>query len=161
MKTILTRRALLQKSLTAASAFELGILIHPALGSEALTPRNNPSAHLKLAWTDKLKWDHVVDVTQVAGTGWAERLDRAQKQLQSQGGGVVYFPAGSYVFTDSIYLENSIVLRGAPPNRPGQSSPTQFVFPRFAPSLSGAATAIDTAFKGIFLRARLHNGAQI
>jgi hypothetical protein len=71
---------------------------------------------------------------------------------------VVYFPQGKYVFLDSIYLDTNIILRGAPPQaetsarQDSYSPPTEFIFPRYVPSLSGEGSAVETAFKGIYLR---------
>lgn len=146
------------RALAGAVATELGIMLCPGVVSAAPAPRDNPTAHLKLGWTSKLKWDNTIDITAVAGADWAERLENAQRKLAAKGGGVVYFPAGDYYFADSIRLDDGVILRGARPA--GTSSakeneyepPTRFTFPRFVRSLSGDGTGIETAFKGIYLK---------
>jgi len=154
----MTRRSLLQGTLAAATLTELGIIVPPQRVLAGSIPRDNPAAHLKLGWTAKLKWDHVIDVTAMPGTDWSSRLDEAQRRLTAQGGGVVYFPAGKYIFDDHIYLADGVVLRGVPPDpavdvkNEAYKSLTEFEFPRFVPSLSGDGTSIDTAFKGIYLK---------
>jgi len=153
-----TRRNFLKGTITSAAAAELGILIRPVRLSAAPAPRNDPASHLKLGWTGKLKSDNVVDITAIAGVDWADRLENAQRQLGTHGGGVVYFPPGKYVFADSVRLDDGIILRGGSPagsNSAKESTyrlPTEFEFPRFVPSLSGDGTDIATAFKGIYLR---------
>jgi len=125
--------------------------------SAAPAPCNDPAAHLKLGWTRKLKWDNVVSITSISGSDWADRLENAQQRLRAKGGGVVYFPSGRYVFTDSISLSDGIILRGdltagtANVKENAYKPPTEFEFPRFTPSLSGDGTSIETAFKGIYL----------
>jgi hypothetical protein len=155
MTTWYRRRDFLKQTLTAAAAAELGIILRPRK-ARASVPRNNPASGLKLSWTGKLKWDNVVDITSVSGGDWAKRLANAQKQLAAKGGGVVYLPAGKYIFTDSITIADGVVLRGAGPKvtdakSEAYSPPTIFEFPRYVPKLEGDGTPIDTAFKGIYL----------
>jgi len=158
MNTKPTRRKFLQHTISAAAAAELGILIRPGTASAALPPHTDPASHLKLGWTGKLQWDNVIDVTTLPGGNWTERLENAQERLRANGGGVVFFPPGKYVFTDSIYLDDKIVLRGNAPTRAacakesGYEPTTEFEFPRFKPSLFGYGTSIETAFKGIYLK---------
>jgi hypothetical protein len=157
MGRLLARRSFLKEAITAAAAVELGILTRPSAVAAASLPRHNPTAHLRLGWTEKLKWGNVLDITDVAGGDWRERLENAQEKL-AVGGGVVYFPPGKYVFTESITIRGGVILRGAEPARPvgakdGQyEPPARFEFPRFVPSLAGDGTPIDTAFKGIYLQ---------
>ena len=158
MKRTSTRRNFLRRTISSAAAAELGILIRPNRLSATSAPRKDPASHLKLGWTDKLKWDNIIDITKISGSDWADRLKNAQRRLRTNGGGVVYFPAGKYVFTNSIYLEDGILLRGATPGaitgaKESTYKPsTEFEFPRFVPSLSGYGTSIETAFKGIYLK---------
>lgn len=73
------------------------------------------------------------------------------------GGGVVYFPAGRYEFSDHIKIKDGVILRGAEPHgtktakdesyRPA----TQFEFPKYKPTFTENGTPIETAFKGIYL----------
>jgi len=153
-----TRRALLRQTIAAGAAAELGILMQRGWTSTLPVPRHNPTAHLRLGWTNKLLWDNVINITTMSGSSWADRLEMAQSQLKAKGGGVVYFPPGRYSFTDSIYLDDGIILRGAPPNSSTDAREgsyrlsSKLEFPQFAPSLSGEGTSIDTAFKGIYLK---------
>ncbi len=56
----------------------------------------------------------------------------AQADALKNGGGVVYFPAGTYNFANNISLESNVLIRGAPVNgqqaksgkNPGNLSPT-------------------------------------
>ncbi|MBN2137760.1 MAG: hypothetical protein JW720_08135 [Sedimentisphaerales bacterium] len=155
MSSTYRRRDFLKHTMTVAAAMELGVILRPEI-ARAAAAKNDPASHLKLAWTGKLKWDNVVDITTVSGGDWAQRLANAQKQLTARGGGVVYFPAGKYVFTDSITVADGIVLRGAEPKvadakSEAYSPPTVFEFPRYRPKFDGDGTPIETAFKGIYL----------
>jgi hypothetical protein len=112
----------------------------------------NPSA--VPAWVNELPWNRVVAIGNSQGQGDDERLAAAQQALAAKGGGVIYFPAGVYTFRDHIDLQNGIILRGAdPPQGDAKSEkyapPTQFEFPKYRPSMEGAGTPIDTAFKAI------------
>ena len=99
----------------------------------------------------------IVDISRVTGAGLAQRLARAQKEIAAKGGGVVYFPAGVYRFSDSIRLLDGVVLRGAEPGPitrardQGYAPPARFEFPKFEFSQSGEGTPLSTAFKGIYL----------
>ena len=135
------------------------LLPWPLRAAGAPPPRDNPLASLKLAWTDSPRWEQVVEVTTMPGATPAEQLAAAQTLLVAKGGGVVYFPAGTYRFADSIRLQNGIVIRGEPP--PGTARAhddafklgTRFEFPKYEPSFTGDGTPITTAFKGIYTQA--------
>lgn len=122
-------------------------------------PQNDPAAHLELPWTAQLKWDVVVDVTTMVGGGkyWDQRFAKAQEEVASHGGGVVFFPAGEYHFEDHLQLKNGVVIRGADPDKStsahdeNYAPPTRFEFPKYQQLLKGDGTPIDTAFKGIHL----------
>lgn len=154
MSNVFTRRGFLGGAIGAAAAVEMGLPNHSvAFGAP---PKNNPTAYLKLGWTSMIKWDNVVDITKIEGVDWQDRLNRAQRKLKSKGGGIVYFPAGTYKFDDSITIADGVVLRGAAPRKSDAKSdsyapPAKFEFPRYVPLLSGEGTPIDTAFKGIYL----------
>jgi hypothetical protein len=116
-------------------------------------PVDNPAAAYRLAWTDAVKWTHVVAIDAVEGKTADERLKAAQERLGTNGG-VVYFPAGAYRFSDPILLKDGVVIRGATPgNRDARKADyalaTKFEFPRFEPKLEGEGTPIASAFKGI------------
>jgi hypothetical protein len=120
-------------------------------------PRSDPARHLKLPWTAGFKWDNVVDITRCPGDDWHAKLAAAQQAVVAMGGGVVYFPPGTYTFRDSIRIRDGVVLRGADPGMVASAHsehydpPTRFEFPRYEPLLEGDGTPIDRAFKGIYL----------
>jgi Pectate lyase superfamily protein len=73
-----------------------------------------------LHWTDTLKWANVVSVTSngaIPGDGQSDQaaVQQTINTVASQGGGVVYFPAGTYNFTDSLLVKTGVVLRGFTP----------------------------------------------
>lgn len=140
------------------------VLAAAAAGAWALRgwtapPLNDPLAHLQLAWSGKLPWDHVLDITTVPGQGefWDARLEAAQERLAQQGGGVVYFPPGEYRFQSDIRLRGGIILRGAPPVGAARAQeekfapPARLEFPQYRPVFTGNGTPVSTAFKGIVL----------
>ena len=137
----------------------LGWLLLPRAFSAAQpgVPTDNSVGHLKLAWTDRIQWGNVVDVTRMVGQDIVEQLAKAQAQLAAKGGGVVYFPPGVYRFTDSIRLKNGIVLRGANPPAVTKAiderydPPSKLEFPQYVFRPEGNGTPMETAFKGIHL----------
>ncbi len=120
-------------------------------------PRGNPVAGYRLGWTDRIRWGQVVSIGDYSGGSMEERLERAQEALGERGGGVVYFPAGEYRFSETIRLRDGVVLRGADPEgvrdarKEGYAPPTRFEFPKYEPKLEGEGTPKGTAFKGIEL----------
>ena len=82
----------------------------PEFARAAAAPTSNPTQGLGLAWTSKLRWEVVVDISGVAGAGefWDERLEQAQQAVVAKGGGVVFFPAGTYRFRRDIQLRNGV-----------------------------------------------------
>ncbi len=126
--------------------------------SRADVPTDNPTAKYKLEWTDQIKWNQVVNVKDMPGKSWEERLNKAQETLAKKGGGVIFFPAGVYRFQDSIHIQDGIVIRGENPKGATEARqdkyepPTRFEFPRYTPKMSGQGTSIETAFKGIYVK---------
>lgn len=135
-------------------------------------PADNPAANYGAEWTNAFNWDRVMSIEEAPGETLEERLAHAQEVLSSQGGGVVYFPEGTYVFSDHIYLKKGIVIRGTFPLNSEKHNPivphefpkafidareprytlgTHFIFPRYIPSFVGKGTPTETAFKGIRL----------
>jgi hypothetical protein len=63
-------------------------------------------------------------------------VNAAITQLSAAGGGVLYFPAGAYVFSENLVLKDGVVLRGADPvgvtdaRNSGYDPGTDFFFPR-------------------------------
>jgi len=143
--------------LSASAAGAGASLLPKTLLAAEQAPTNNPTAHLKIEWTGKINWDSVVNIQDFAGEDWTEKLDKAQTKVQDAGGGVVYFPPGTYRFDDSLYLKTGVVIRGATPRGAASARedkydpPTRFEFPKYSPVLKGDGAPIDTAFKGIYL----------
>jgi len=119
-------------------------------------PTNNPVAMYKLSWTDQLRWGNVVSIADFAGDTLAARLEAAQAAVVAKGGGVVYFPAGTYQFQDTVRLKDGVVLRGADPQQSPDAKQaqyellTKFEFPKYVPKFSETGTPNETAFKGIY-----------
>ncbi len=77
------------------------------------------------AWSDRIAWDNVIDMSAYTnGATEFERFENARDELHAQGGGVLYYPAGDYDFTDmpadgpegrGLMLRSGVVLRGATP----------------------------------------------
>ncbi len=139
------------------TGLSLGACIAHNRAWAAELPFESPLAALKLEWTNQLKWVNVVDVTHLPGEGIEEKLTAAQSLLSVKGGGVAYFPAGTYSFKDSIKLLDGIVLRGVDPS-PVKSAQndnygllTKFEFPKYEFAPEGDGTPILKAFKGIYL----------
>jgi hypothetical protein len=119
-------------------------------------PGDDPAAAYGLPWTGELRWRDVVRIDAFPGASDDERVRAAQAALRGRGGGVVFFPAGTYRFADSIALDGGVILRGAPPAEPdarkdGFAPPTRFVFPRYEPRPEGSGTPTRAAFKGVTL----------
>ncbi len=111
---------------------------------------NSPATH----WTNFINWYRMVDITQVPGASWEERINRVQDSLSPIGGGIIYFPAGTYNFENDITLKTGIIIRGDYPanndaKSPDFAPPTRWVFPAYVPSFSGSGTPNSTSFKAI------------
>ncbi len=154
-KMLLDRR----RFLATTSASLGGILLPVRLRAAAANalPTDNPLAYLNLPWTAQIKWANVVDVTKAPGPNLMEKIVNAQTELAARGGGVVYFPPGVYRITDTIRLQDGIVLRGATSGQMAKAfdedyaPPSRLEFPRYVFKAEGAGTPLDTAFKGIQL----------
>lgn len=163
-------------SLSAAILLSLAI----PYSATALVPTDNPVAtfyaadtHLSdYAWTDELAWAdvyNIVDYGGVAdgngvgdGVGVTDNLNAFHAAVQAAyeaGGGVVYIPAGTYYFSDHLYLKSGVVVRGATPVQQHAQAddfapPTRLEFPKyfFDKTLNGGAGySNDLAFKFIFV----------
>ena len=66
-------------------------------------------------WTDTLPWQKVYNIQDYAGATYDEQFQKARDAAHQAGGGVVYFPAGTYTFNESLQLEPGVILRGDPP----------------------------------------------
>ncbi|RMD77887.1 MAG: hypothetical protein D6820_10860, partial [Lentisphaerae bacterium] len=113
-------------------------------------PRDNPVATYYgrakgyPAWTDRIRWSNVIDMSRYQrGRTNFERFENARDELAAQGGGVLYYPAGTYDFSDGpfdgplgrgLMLRRGIVIRGATPPKTAaalhgrMNLPTKFVF---------------------------------
>ena len=77
------------------------------------------------AWTDSVNWDRVIDMSAYAkGRTNFEKFENARDELAAQGGGVLYYPAGTYQFDAGpfdgpdgrgLMLRRGVVIRGEAP----------------------------------------------
>ena len=105
-------------------------------------------------WTNAIKWNTVYNINAYAGANWDEKLTNAQADAVSKGGGIIYFPAGTYLFNNDITLQSKVVLRGETPIYSNAletnfAPPTRFVFPQYVPSFTGSGTDRTTSFRRI------------
>ncbi len=149
----------------------LGYSMSKVMNSNDL-PQDDPVANYDIAWTGEFAWERVLSVEDAPGETLEERLENAQQQLSQQGGGVVFFPRGTYYFTDHILLKKGVVIRGSDPLNSEKHNPvvphefpkafidarepryllgTKFIFPEYQPSFTGNGTDVNSAFKGIRL----------
>jgi hypothetical protein len=102
------------------------------------------------AWTDRLPWSRVINMkTYAKGKTAFEKFEKARDEL-SEGGGVLYYPAGTSDFSTmppgrGLMLCHDVIIRGeapAAPATPGKGKvdkrpvadgtlklPTKFIFP--------------------------------
>ena len=145
----------LKRSHIATAILCLAISLCTAATGEEV-PTDNPVAGYDLDWTGSLRWARVVSIEDFDSSSIEGRLEEAQQAVASRSGGVVFFPAGTYRFRDSIRIRDGVVIRGARPEvvdarDERYEPPTRFEFPKYDPVLEGDGTPIDTAFKGIYL----------
>lgn len=128
-------------------------------GSPSGGPQDNPIASRygkqAYSWTDEIKWSCVYNINDFTGSTLIDRYNFALDVTAANGGGVIYFPAATYEFTDNIYLKDGIVIRGETPDTRNAfsstySPPTKFIFPKYEPKFSGLGTPNNTAFKKIY-----------
>ncbi|NJM15542.1 MAG: carbohydrate-binding protein [Bacteroidales bacterium] len=127
-------------------------------GSPSGGPTDNPIASAypgEYSWAANLAWECVYNVNDYSGSA-AQKFSAAQNDAVANGGGVVYFPAGTYTFTDDLLVKSGVVIRGATPsNTDAKSSSfnpaTNFEFPQYVFTESGSGTSNSTAFKFIKL----------
>ncbi len=118
-------------------------LLVPAV--RAADPTDNPVATYYSgpegypAWTDDVRWARVINMkTYTKGKTDYEKFLKARDEV-SEGGGVLYYPAGTYDFSTvppgvGLMLRAGVVIRGeAPAGRPSAPTgklelPTKFVF---------------------------------
>ena len=105
-------------------------------------------------WTNQIRWDCVYNINNFSGSNLIDKFNQARDAAAANGGGIVYFPAGTYTFTDNIQLKDGVILRGETPTvkdaKSASYSPaSKLVFPKYEPKLSGNGTPNETAFKKI------------
>ncbi len=124
----------------------------------ASLPADNPVAAFygenEYPWTDELPWHSVVDFTTFNGADNHARFEAAQDAVEAMGGGVIYFPPGTYEFSDHLFLRDGVILRGATPTQTDAKEldfdpPSKLVFPKYEFVAEGDGTPDDTAFKFI------------
>ncbi len=159
MNTFSTHGSGRRQFLKSAVAFGAAGLWGPPWARAMAASTANPTRALGLGWTNKLPWDFVVDVTSAAGAGefWDERLEQAQAAVVAKGGGVVFFPPGTYRFRSDIKLRSGVILRGAEPEAGVAarderfSPPSRLEFPKYTSRFTGSGAPVEAAFKGILL----------
>lgn len=113
-----------------ASRFWLMAMALPAWA--ATVPVDNPVATFYVgpegypAWTDKIAWANVIDMAAYGkGATEFERFEKARDELAAKGGGVLYYRAGTYDFSDGpfdgpdgrgLMLKTGVVIRGETPS---------------------------------------------
>jgi hypothetical protein len=135
--------------------------------TQAAPPSNGPTDNAVASfygataypWAANLAWSRVFNILDYGGNGngSADNLaayNAARDAAVAAGGGVVYFPAGTYYFSDDLVLKNGVVLRGVAPVNSNAKLDTfalssKLTFPAYVPSLSGSGTPNSTAFKKI------------
>jgi len=122
----------------------------PSRAADIAPPIDNPVAAYYdgdrgyPAWTDRIRWDRVIDMSAYEqGKTAFERFENARDELAAQGGGVLYYPAGEYDFSEGpfdgpegrgLMLRGGVVIRGeAPLGKPAATDgrldlPTKFIF---------------------------------
>ncbi len=111
-------------------------------------------------WTNVLPWGNVIDVTSLGaipndGQSDQQAVEQAIDVAFGQRGGVVYFPAGVYHFTDDLILKTGVVLRGENPTvssatDPNFRPPSRLEFPQYVFDTlanNGSGNPNSSAFK--------------
>ena len=111
-------------------------------GSPKGGPTDSPTASLygpgAYPWAESmLPWGCVYNVLDYPASSADASFYLAQEAAVSNGGGVVFFPAGTYKFSGHLFLNSSVAVRGAPTiarakvgKLPGPLAPTtRFTFP--------------------------------
>ncbi len=131
-------------------------------------PQVNPITEAN-HWSNAIAWNNVTNVTKVKGLlGRENAVDsvvfhQTMETISKNGGGVLFFPVGTYIFKNTIMLYDGVVLRGENPlgvknaKHQSYSLPTIFEFPRYKPKMDRmrADTSLfknvsnQTAFKSI------------
>ncbi|MGC9504559.1 glycosyl hydrolase family 28-related protein [Baaleninema sp.] len=130
-------------------------------GTETPAETDNPIAaaygNSAYPWTNEIRWQCVYNIEDFPGNSLDERFRDARDAASNNGGGVVYFPAGTYRFSEDLELADGVVVRGETPRvQDAKSSnfrpPTRLEFPKYEPRFSGNGTPNETAFKKILTK---------
>jgi hypothetical protein len=114
------------------SLFLITLLCQVPISLMGISPTDNPVAsHYSgdagyPAWTDHIRWDQVIDMSTYGNPGDSEftKFEAARDELHAMGGGVLYYPAGIYDFSDApmdgptgrgLMLKSGVVIRGETP----------------------------------------------
>jgi len=136
-----------------------------AATSAIAQPTNNPYRNMyprtpASHWTEVLKWSSIFNVTNYGANGTDQNSDQSAVEqaidaASQAGGGVVFFPAGSYILTDNLLLKPGVILRGENPAVVKATDPTfrpssrlefpEYIFDTLANG--GRGNANSTAFK--------------
>jgi hypothetical protein len=142
----------------------LGIVCAFCASAMAAAPVDNPIAATygdsAYPWANQIKWNAVYNILDYGGvadgtTDNVAAFNAARDAAHAAGGGVVYFPTGTYYFADNIQLKNGVVIRGDTPTgvtsgkTDGFAPPTKLVFPQYVPTFTGSGTDNNSAFKSI------------
>lgn len=113
-------------------------------------------------WTHVLPWGNIINVTALGavpndGQSDQQAVEQAIDMAFGQRGGVVYFPAGTYHFTNDLILKTGVVLRGENPavrsaKDPNYRPPSRLEFPQYifdTTAFNGQGNPNETAFKMI------------
>ncbi|ASC73963.1 hypothetical protein XM38_049370 [Halomicronema hongdechloris C2206] len=101
-----------------------------------------------------MPWSCVYNIEDFSGSSDQERFNLARDIAYTRGGGVIFLPAGTYIFEEDLVLKEGIVIRGASPilqdaKNDSYSPRTKLIFPQYQPVQSGTGTPNKTAFKTI------------
>jgi hypothetical protein len=108
------------------------VMVFSLTSAAIAAPQNSPVAAFYNgndgypAWTDRIHWDRVIDMSQYAnGANAFQKFENARDELYAQDGGVLYYPSGIYDFSDApldgptgrgLMLKSGVVIRGQRPS---------------------------------------------
>ncbi|HVU94509.1 MAG TPA: alpha/beta hydrolase-fold protein [Puia sp.] len=124
----------MKKQMPAAALLLIGLLFASWTAEGPATPTGNPLRRYTYsfpAWANSIPWNRVVNVREIPGlVNENDQVDSAllmttQLQLLQKGGGILYFPPGSYLFKTDVAIMQNVLFRGAAPPQI-----TKFFFPR-------------------------------
>jgi hypothetical protein len=110
------------------------------------------------AWTDKINWNNVIDMsTYSTGANDFEKFENAGDQLYGMGGGVLYYPAGTYDFSDipqgpngrGLLLKNGVVIRGEAPSTDKEAIKASFIRYNESAEMPSASIREDHGLKAL------------